>query len=295
MRVPSAVMPHFQNGRAFSDSSTVICRPFACTRSLDSGYITVSSFRQFSIPEPVYGTPVYITTEEQVSKYKKAFTDCAHNKGKVSSCLLMERDVVDGDCDGNKVIVFVIPRASYDMRPVYINGNPNNTYRRDHEGDYICTQSEISRMYADADILTHPVDGRILKNYSLASDFDDTTIRQYRQLFALRHEGHPWNDLDDMEFLKRIEGYKVDRETGEEGFTLAALLMFGNELAIRDAVPHYFVDYREKLSNDPRIRYTDRVYPDGTWVPNIFQFYSRVYPKLSQALPTPFKLVGDVR
>ena len=217
-------------------------------------------------------------TEEQVSKYKKAFTDCAHNKGKVSCSLLMERDVIDGDCDGNKVIVFVIPRASYDMRPVYINGNPNNTYRRDREGDYICTQSEISRMYADAGILTHPVDGKILKNYSLASDFDDTTIRQYRQLFALRHEGHPWNDLDDMEFLKRIEGYKVDRETGEEGFTLAALLMFGNELAIRDAVPHYFVDYREKLSNDPRIRYTDRV-----------------YPKLSQALPTPFKLVGDVR
>ena len=79
-------------------------------------------------------------TEEQVGKYKKVFTDCAHNKGKVSSCLLMERDVIDGDCDGNKVIVFVIPRASYDMRPVYINGNPNNTYRRDHEGDYICTQ-----------------------------------------------------------------------------------------------------------------------------------------------------------
>ena len=234
-------------------------------------------------------------TEEQVSKYKKAFTDCAHNKGKVSSCLLMERDVIDGDCDGNKVIVFVIPRASYDMRPVYINGNPNNTYRRDHEGDYLCTQAEISRMYADADILAHPEDGKILKNYSLTSDFDETTIRQYRQLFALRHEGHPWNDLDDMEFLKRLEGYKVDRETGEEGFTLAAVLMFGNELAIRDAVPHYFVDYREKLSNDPRIRYTDRVYPDGTWVPNIFQFYYRVYPKLSQALPTPFKLVGDIR
>ena len=76
---------------------------------------------------------------------------------------------------------------------------------------------------------------------------------------------------------------------------LLLLRMFGNELAIRGALPHYFVDYREKLSQDPRIRYTDRVYPDGTWVPNIFQFYSRVYPKLSQAMPTPFKLVGDVR
>ena len=31
---------------------------------LDSGYITASSFRQFSVPEPVYGTPVYITAEE---------------------------------------------------------------------------------------------------------------------------------------------------------------------------------------------------------------------------------------
>lgn len=31
---------------------------------LDSGYITTSPFRQFSVPEPVYGTPVYITAEE---------------------------------------------------------------------------------------------------------------------------------------------------------------------------------------------------------------------------------------
>ena len=31
---------------------------------LDSGYIKLSPFRQFSVPEPVYGTPVYITAEE---------------------------------------------------------------------------------------------------------------------------------------------------------------------------------------------------------------------------------------
>ena len=31
---------------------------------LDSGYIMTSPFRQFSVPEPVYGTPVYITAEE---------------------------------------------------------------------------------------------------------------------------------------------------------------------------------------------------------------------------------------
>lgn len=89
--------------------------------------------------------------------------------------------------------------------------------------------------------------------------------------------------------------YKTDRETGEEGFTLAGLLMFGNGHAIQDTLPHYFVDYREKLSTDPRIRYTNRIYPDGTWEPNLFQFFKRVYRELAQVLPIPFKLDGTDR
>lgn len=41
--------------------------------------------------------------------------------------------------------------------------------------------------------------------------------------------------------------------------------MFGNENALHDAVPNYFVDYREKMSSDRSVRYTDCLYPDGTW------------------------------
>ena len=37
-----------------------------------------------------------------------------------------------------------------------------------------------------------------------------------------------------------------------------------------------FVDFREKLSSDPNIRWTDRVYPDGMWEPNLYQFYRLV-------------------
>lgn len=68
--------------------------------------------------------------------------------------------------------------------------------------------------------------------------------------------------------------------------------MFGNGQAIQDTLPHYFVDYREKLSTDPRVRYTNRIYPDGTWEPNLFQFFKRVYRELAQVLPVPFKLDG---
>ncbi len=71
--------------------------------------------------------------------------------------------------------------------------------------------------------------------------------------------------------------------------------MFGREDALRDAeaLPGYFVDYREKL--DSFVRWTDRVCPDGTWEPNLFQFYQRVWPKLAAGLPQPFRLEGAER
>ena len=49
----------------------------------------------------------------------------------------------------------------------------------------------------------------------------------------------------------------------------------------------------EKL--DPTTRWSDRVYPDGTWEANLFQFYQRVWPKLSAGLPVPFQLEGGMR
>ena len=234
--------------------------------------------------------------EDAIDKYKKTFWDCAHNPQKVSVCLLREEDVlIDNYSDGSFILVFKIPRAPYDAKPVYIDGNPKNAYRRNHEGDYLCTQSEISRMYAESDVLAHPLDSTILKNYSLEKDLDQASINQYRQLFRSRQPSHAWVKLDDMSFLKKIEAYKEDRETGESGFTLAGILMFGNEDALHDAVPNYFVDYREKMSSDPRIRYTDRLYPDGTWEPNLFQFFTRVIQKLYHVIPVKFKLEGDGR
>ena len=235
-------------------------------------------------------------TEDQIAKYKKVFWDGAHNTQKVSVCLLKEEDViVDKYTDGSFIIIFNIPRAPYDVKPVYLDGNPRNTFRRNHEGDYVCTQAEISRMYAEADILAHSLDSIILKNYSLERDFDKPTIDQYRQLYRLHHEGHAWNNISDFEFFKKMGAYAVNYETGEEGFTLASILMFGTGETIQNTLPHYFVDYREKLSSDPRIRYTNRIYPDGTWEPNLFQFFQRVYRELAQVLPVPFKLDGPNR
>lgn len=235
-------------------------------------------------------------TEEQILKYKKQYWDDVHNRNKANTCLTMDSDVFEENYGGSHILIFRIPRAQYSKKPIYIGPNPlEGTYVRRHEGDYKLEPDAVRRMFADADVLTHPLDGKILKNLSLEKDFDTTTIRQYRQLHNNAHAGHPWSELSDLDFFKKIGGYKSDPDTGEEGFTLAAVLMFGLEQTILRFLPHYYVDFREKLSTDPAIRWTDRIHPDGTWEANLYQFHRRVYLKMSQSLPTPFKLEGIQR
>lgn len=68
--------------------------------------------------------------------------------------------------------------------------------------------------------------------------------------------------------------------------------MFGKTNSIIDpeCCQEFFPDYREHLSDDPQIRWTNRIYPDGTWEANLYQFFTRVLPLLQHALPVPFSL-----
>ena len=238
-------------------------------------------------------------TEEAVTRYKKNFWDCAHNKEKVSVCLPREEDVKMDVIDGSWFLICRIPRAGYEQRPVYLTPNPfGNTYRRNHEGDYLCTDAEIRRMFADAEHDRHPQDGRILKGYDFVRDIDIETLHQYRQTFASLQPTHPWVGISDMEFLKKIGAYATEFETGEEGFTLAGILMFGkyDSITNNSGNPGFFVDYRERIAtDDPNVRWTNRIYPDGMWEANLYQFYVRVYNRLIQSLPRPFMMKDGIR
>ncbi|MDO5526566.1 MAG: ATP-binding protein [Prevotella sp.] len=239
-------------------------------------------------------------SEDVVRKYQKIFWDNAHNRSKVSTCLPLEGDVRVEDIDGSFVLVCRIPRAPYGLRPVYLTPNPlGHTFRRNHEGDYLCTDTEVRRMFADAEYESHPQDSIIRQGFTLDNDIDLPSLHQYRQMLISLHPTHPWGKImDDRLFMEKIGAYVTNAATGEHGITRAGLLMFGKSDSIVNPAgePFYFVDYRERLyTEDPNIRWTDRIYPDGTWEANLFQFYLRVYNKLIQVLPKPFKLVGDAR
>ncbi len=235
-------------------------------------------------------------TDEQIEKYKKHFWNNCNNPNTVSRNLLTNSDVKVIDIKDKKVLAFRIPFASRTERPVFLTRNPfGNTYKRNHEGDFRCTDEEVKRMLADSSAELKR-DSLILEHYTL-SDLDPTSMEQFRRLFISSRPGHPWHVLADLELLKKIGAYRIDRKTRVEGITVAGLLMFGKDSSIREqeALPNYFPDFRECLSTDQQIRWTDRIYPDGSWECNLLQFYLKVWPKLSSTLPKPFVLNKDER
>ena len=222
-------------------------------------------------------------------KIEQDFWNLVNNKGKVSVNLLSNHDVTISQITGKPVLVIRVPRATRSQRPVYVGQNPlDGTYRRYNEGDYRCSQDEVGRMLADQS--EQSADSVILHRFSL-DDLHKKSLEQYRNRFAARSPAHPWLSKDEIGFLTMLGGWRRDRNSGEEGLTVAGLLMFGKEQAIRDsnAIPQYNVDYREHLTDDPNVRWTDRIWADGTWPANLFQFFLRVYPRLVADLKIPFQ------
>ncbi len=138
----------------------------------------------------------------ETNKLKKSFWDVINNRSKVSINLLGNSDVQEVDHPNGKVITIHIPRASRHQRPVSIGQNPlSGTYRRNYEGDYHCTEQEVSRMLTDRS--EEHADSRILEHYMI-DDLDLQSLQQYRQRLASHKPTHPWLSEDDRGLLSKI-------------------------------------------------------------------------------------------
>ncbi|MHC8546454.1 AlbA family DNA-binding domain-containing protein [Salmonella enterica] len=228
-----------------------------------------------------------------IATVMKQLFDIANNKKKVNVNLLTDQSVQVINLDNKMVIVIEIPIARREQKPVYLNNQPmTETYIRRHEGDCHCSEEQIKRMLAEQ--VEDSRDDRILAGFDF-SDIDQDSLRAYRNLFAVAKPQHPWLELDIIDLFRNIGGWRKNRQSGEEGITLAGILMFGTWNAIQDAVPNYFVDYRERDDTQPDSRWIDRIYPDGSWSGNIFDFYRRTYRKLISDLKVPFELQDGIR
>lgn len=224
-----------------------------------------------------------------VAKVRKELFDALNNKQKVSANLLTDAMVTEVAIDGRIVLVIEVPRAARKQRPVFLSTNPfaGNTYRRLNDGDRHLPDEEVKRMLAEQ--VEDSRDDRIVQGSGFG-DLDIDTFRAYRQVFANREPNHPWSVVENLEFLRQLGGWRKDRETGKGGLTVAGLLMFGQMTAIQEELPNYMLDYQERPNAKTEKRWIDRLTLDGKWSGNLYDFYRRVYLKLTADLKVPFRL-----
>lgn len=224
----------------------------------------------------------------------KAFWDTV-NSDKVNKNILKDEDVqiVTIPSTALAVVSIHVPRADYNNRPIFINGNPyTGTFKRNHEGDYHASEDEINAMLRDQK--SEGNDGIVLEHYGM-EDIDLETLGHYRTMFQNNNPDHVWNQEDNKQFLTMLGGYKKDRSKNIEGLTIAGLLMFGKGIAIRDRFSNLMMDYRDESHATDDMRWSDRVTYDGTWENNLFNFFMKVSPKLSADLKKPFVLDNQQR
>lgn len=220
------------------------------------------------------------------------FWNAINNRQKVSLNILTEHMVSIHEEKGKAIICVEVPKADRRHRPIYIGTDPmKGTYRRNFEGDYLCTKDEVAAMYRDAsDVST---DQKVLSMFDMAV-FDMDTVHRYRNRFAQFHSTHIWNDDDDELFLRHIGGIALSDADGKFHPTCAGLLMFGHEYDIVREYPHFFLDYQEKM--DDSTRWTHRIVSSsGDWSGNLYDFFFRVYPYITSDLPVPFVTKGKDR
>ncbi len=153
------------------------------------------------------------------------------------------------ELEGKTILAVQVPLSSQ------LHKTGGHIYLRSEDGDY--------RVQG-----THQLAGLINRKLSLFTEqrtVPFATMEQLRpelfdrarQLMRANKSKHPWADLSNEELLRIGGFFAEDRETGKECLTLAAVLMFGTDLAIQQAAPAYKFDCL--LRRDNVDRYDDRV------------------------------------
>ena len=229
---------------------------------------------------------------ENPEKLISDFWNTINDSKKVNINILKDKNIQIIERDGKKMIAIEIPRAERTDKPVYLNNNIFNAYRRNGEGDYHCSQSSVKAMLRDNANTTQ--DMAVLEKMPF-SVFDYETVKGYRNVMKVTRPNHVWENLDDDDFLQKLGA--VGRGGDEKLYpTAAGLLMFGFEYEIVREYPYYFLDYQEHFDNS--LRWTDRVTStSGEWSGNLFQFYYKTYNKIIQnpSIKIPFKIENGFR
>jgi ATP-dependent DNA helicase RecG len=280
----------------------------AATRVLpEDVWSTVSAFANtgggwiiLGVREDTRKKPV-ITGVENPDDQVQAFFNDLHNPSRINRRVCAEDDVRIASAGEHKLVVIRVPAVPRKQRPVYLGNHPyghsgkgvSGTYVRRHTGDFRCSPAEVDQMIREA--TDNSADGEVLPNFRV-DDLDVESVARYRQRFQNRDPASVLNDYDLPRFLSAIGAWRQDRTSGEDGLTVAGLLMLGTEGAIRDWRPAHSIDYRRVNSlTEPATSLAERWEERLLWKGNLFEAYFALEKRLTADLPVRFHLEGSTR
>lgn len=108
---------------------------------------------------------------EQPEKMRDELFNMVNNPQKVSANLINDEDVHIIDIDnGVQIMTVKIPEAPYQLKPVYLKGNPQLAFERLGEGNRRLTPDKYKELIVGSQPET---DNELLLNYDLSDLCDD--------------------------------------------------------------------------------------------------------------------------
>ncbi len=182
-----------------------------------------------------------------VKDMRKNFSNTLNNPQKISPTLYLSAEEIE--IDGKIILYVYVPRSSQ------VHTCNKLTYDRIGDADINISSNttQMSELYMRKH--TDFTEKKIFP-YVTMDDLDLSLTKRVRNLAKSKDANHPWIELDDMGIFRSAGFYERDFATGQEGFNLAAVLLFGKDETIRSCLPAYRTDaiYRE-VNMD---RYDDR-------------------------------------
>ena len=220
----------------------------------------------------------------KVSKLTKEIVTQANSAEKLSPICMLFPEIIE--IDGKTVLYIPVPTGSQ------IHRTKNFPYDRSADGDFRVIDSETLRLLYLRKA-AYFSENQIFPQLTLEV-FDRPTIQRARQLAqAFRDRQHPWGNMTDEEMLRSAGLWQRDPQSTKlqprEGYTLAAVLLFGTPQTLLNILPQFFVDALLRRVDEDR--YDDRDYIRD----NLFNTFDRLIDFVGKHLYDPFYLEGAQR
>lgn len=218
---------------------------------------------------------------ERVSLMTKDFVTTIQSGQKIDPPLYLDIDTYIID---KKTILHVfVPNSSQVHR---MNGRVIFDRNNDSDIDITNSTNLVQQMYTRKQ--SEYTENKIYP-YVQISDLKHELIEQVRKVSVNGDGEFNLADKTDLEVLKSLSMYRKDYLTGEEGFTLAGVLTFGNDEVIRGVIPYFAVDVLLRINDTER--YDDRLRIST----NLIDSYSEIMAFISKYISNPFYLKKDKR